>query len=142
MKYDHPSITIEEPAPGYLVIRGHQPKNVFVDGIGHFVPPDACVITKEIPADLLRAIADAKDGGKAPVPDIACVPQPEEDTEDSPTLLERVLNVLSEGNIQVGKLAERLDVTPEEIKALDGSSAEFHIAHAGWVKPGKKGGEA
>ncbi|SKA88833.1 hypothetical protein SAMN02745166_01493 [Prosthecobacter debontii] len=151
MNYDHPTIKIEEPAPGYLVITGHNPKPFFVADVGHFVPAENCIIPREIPSDLLRAIADARDGQTSTPPVTFTKPDGDElgkkEGEDkgdngSPTLLERVLNVLAEGNIQAGKLAERLGVTVDEIKALDGTSQDFHIAHAGWVKLGKKEGEA
>lgn len=144
IQYDHPSITIEEPTPGYLVITGHAPQSRFVEGVGHIVPPSHCIIPAEIPADLLRAIADDREG-KVSTPSVRFEEQKPTPGIVSPPplpLLERILNVLAEGNIQVGKLAERLDVSADEIKALDGTSPEFHIAHAGWVKLGKKEGEA
>ena len=151
MNDDHPTIKIEEPAPGYLIITGHSPRALFVEGKGHIIPPDTCIIPAEIPTALLRAIADAREG-KKPAADPVTTQTDGNGTKEGdsqgggddnpPALLERILKVLSEGNIQLGKLAERLGVTAEEIKALDGTGQEFHIAHAGWVKLGKKEGEA
>lgn len=138
MKYDHPNITVEEPKPGAFIIAGHRPAAFFIPEVGHYAPPGECYIGPEIPADLLRAIADAKDGKPAPVqlPETN-LGNPDETGDMS--LAERVRNVLAEGNVRLADLAERLGVDVEAIKAIDGDG--FHVAHAGWVKL-NAGGEA
>lgn len=153
MKYDHPTIVVEESPSGYFVIKGHAPKNIVIPDEGTLCPPDTCIIPAEIPAGLLRAIADAKDGKKT-VPVAALASEEDEYAEDDaesgepaeqsaePSLVERIVNILAEGNIRTGDLADRLGVTAADIKALDGTSPEFHIGNAGWVKLGKKEGEA
>lgn len=144
----HPNITVNEPVSGLYLIEGFNPASVFIKDVGHFVVPNTCIIPKDIPAELLRLIADAKDGKESPAPapvkfqlpvatPVSVEPR-EESNGGQLTLEERVLNVLAEGNIQVTKLAERLDVTPDAIKALDATSEAFHIAAAGWVKLGSK----
>lgn len=60
MNYNHPSIVIETPAPGHFVIRGHNPKSVFIDKVGHVVPPDECYITPEVPSEALVAILEER----------------------------------------------------------------------------------
>lgn len=55
MKYDHPNIAIEVPAPGHFIITGYPCKSVLTES-GHVVPPPACYISPEIPTDLLEAI--------------------------------------------------------------------------------------
>ena len=60
MNYQHPSIVIETPAPGHFVIRGHKPKNVFIEKIGHVVPLDECYITPEVPSEALIAILEER----------------------------------------------------------------------------------
>lgn len=146
MKFDHPSIIVEEAAQGYFSITGIPSRGIMTPE-GQIVPPDRCIIHAGIPAALLRQIADALDGG-APVE--VLVPaqtgdsgQQGEGEEDGEvvTLETRIVNILAEGNIQINKLAERLDVAAEEIKALDEVSEAFHIAHAGWVKAGAKPAE-
>jgi len=136
MKHDHPNITVEEPKPGAFIIAGHRPASFLIPEVGHYAPPLECYIGPEIPADLLRAIADAKDG-KAPV--VAPVaPGANVQTGDI-TLAERVRNVLADGNVRLADLAERLGVDVEDIKSNDGDG--FQIGHAGWVKL-NAGGEA
>lgn len=145
MKYDHPNITVEEPKPGAFIIAGHRPAAFFIPEVGHYAPPGECYIGPEIPADLLRAIADAKDGGRpaAPVevPPLVVLPGAPGATGETGaiSLAERVRNVLAEGNVRLADLAERLGVDVEAIKAIDGDG--FHVAHAGWVKL-NAGGEA
>jgi hypothetical protein len=128
MKYDHPNITVEEPKPGAFIIAGHRPATIYIPEVGHYAPPGECYIGPEIPADLLRAIADTKDGN--------IVVQPGEPGTTGEigelSLAERVCNVLAEGNVRIVDLAERLGVDLEAIKAIDGDG--FHIGHAGWVK--------
>lgn len=55
--YEHPSIVVEQPAPGHFVIRGHNPANV-TSAAGQIVPLRECYITEEIPTDLLLAILE------------------------------------------------------------------------------------
>lgn len=148
MKFDHPSIIVEEAAQGYFSITGIPSRGIMTPE-GQIVPPDRCIIHAGIPAALLRQIADALDGGAPASVEVLAPAQPsgsgqqgegEEDGEVV-TLETRIVNILAEGNIQINKLAERLDVTAEEIKALDEVSEAFHIAHAGWVKAGAKPAE-
>lgn len=142
MKYDHPTILVEEPKPGTFIISGHRPAAIFIPDVGHYVPPIECCIPAEIPADLLRAIADAKDGKAERAPELLAgdpgAPGTSGETGDV-SLAERVCNVLAAGNVRLADLAERLSVDVEAIKAIDGDG--FHIAHAGWVKL-NAGGEA
>jgi hypothetical protein len=56
VKFEHPSIVVEQPAPGHYAIRGHNPGTVFIEGEGHVVPPDVCYITPQVPSELLIAI--------------------------------------------------------------------------------------
>lgn len=137
MKYDHPNITVEEPKPGAFIIAGHRPATIFIPEVGHYAPPGECYIGPEIPADLLRAIADIKDGKAAPLNVQPIVVQPGDAGAPGTTgeigelsLAERVCNVLAEGNVRIVDLAERLGVDVDAIKAIDG----VQIGHAGWVK--------
>ena len=140
MKYDHPTIRVEEPKPGAFIISGHRPASFFIPDVGHYVPPGECYISPGIPADLLRAIADAKDGKPASEP----VELPETNfgnvsESGEVSLAERVCNVLADGNVRLADLAERLGVEAEDIKAVAGQG--FELGHAGWVKL-NAGGEA
>jgi hypothetical protein len=56
INFEHPSIVVEQPAPGHYAIRGHNPGTTFVEGVGHVVPPDTCYITPQVPSELLIAI--------------------------------------------------------------------------------------
>lgn len=60
MKYEHPTIKIDSPAPGHYVISGHAPKSVFIEDEGHVVPPRECYITPEVPDEALQAVLDAR----------------------------------------------------------------------------------
>lgn len=141
MKYDHPTIHVEEPKPGTFIISGHRPASFYIPDVGHYVPPAECCIPAEIPADLLRAIADAKDGKPASEP----VEVSETDfgnpgeTGAVVSLAERICNVLADGNVRLADLAERLGVEAEDIKAVAGQG--FELGHAGWAKL-SAGGEA
>lgn len=133
MKYDHPTILVEEPKPGAFIISGHRPAAIFIPDVGHYVPPIECCIPSEIPADLLRAIADAKDGGQGNVPTpVAPAVDDDGETGGAVSLAERVCNVLAEGNVRLADLAERLGVEADAIKAVAGQG--FELGHAGWVK--------
>lgn len=171
IKYPHPSITIQEPGPGFYIISGHQPQKIFIEGRGHLLTPPECIIPPEVPADLLRALADARDGvlheveietqtnqklgeqattaefsphleGQGSAGETAAASAEPPFTETPPTdiahvlpLAERLVQVLAaEGKIQIARLAERLEVSVDEIKALDAESAAFQISRAGWVK--------
>jgi hypothetical protein len=143
MKYDHPTICVEEPKPGAFIISGHRPASFFIPDVGHYVPPAECYISPEIPADLLRAIADAKDGKPASEPvellGDPAASNPNGETGAVVSLAERVCNVLADGNVRLADLAERLGVEAEDIKAVAGQG--FELGHAGWVKL-NAGGEA
>jgi hypothetical protein len=137
MKYDHPNITVEEPKPGAFVIAGHRPASFFIPEVGHYAPPGECYIGMEIPADLLRAIADAKDGGR-PAADL------DTDLDGQDSLLARILGKLREddnGKMRLGDLAAAVAATPTEVKALAGQGHGFELGHAGWVTL-NAGGEA
>jgi hypothetical protein len=137
MKYDHPNITVEEPKPGAFVIAGHRPASFFIPEVGHYAPPGECYIGPEIPADLLRAIADAKDGGR-PAADL------DTDLDSQDALLARILGKLREddnGKMRLGDLAAAVAATPTEVKALAGQGHGFELGHAGWVTL-NAGGEA
>lgn len=135
MKYDHPTILVEEPKSGTFIISGHRPAAIFIPDVGHYVPPIECCIPSEIPADLLRAIADAKDG-KPELPPASLTGHPAValpgETGGAVSLAERVCNVLAEGNVRLADLAERLGVEADAIKAVAGQG--FELGHAGWVK--------
>lgn len=64
MNYHHPTIRIEQPAPGHYVIFGHEPASVLVPDVGHVVPLGQCYIPPELPSEVLLAIiADRGDSG-------------------------------------------------------------------------------
>jgi hypothetical protein len=66
MTYHHPTIRIEQPAPGHYVISGHNPASVLVPETGHVVPLGQCYIPPELPSEVLLAIiADRGDAGLA-----------------------------------------------------------------------------
>jgi hypothetical protein len=144
MKYDHPNIQVEVPVRGYVIISGYPASSHFVEGVGHYTAPGVCIIPPGIPADLLRVIADEREAkssltrGAVAVSAVA----DEVNAELEVSLNVRVLNVLAEGNIKLSKLAERLGVTAEDLKVLDAASRDWHVAQGGWVKLGKKEGEA
>lgn len=136
MKYDHPTIRVEEPKPGAFIISGHRPASFFIPDVGHYVPPGECYISPEISADLLRAIADAKDGGRHD-PE-----QTELDGQDA--LISRILGKLRDddnGKMRLGELSASVGATPTEVKALAGQGHGFELGHAGWVTL-NEGGEA
>jgi hypothetical protein len=63
MKYEHPSIVIDQPAAGHYVIYGHHPqpaKNVEGQTV---VPLQQCYITPEVPGDALIAILEERGRG-------------------------------------------------------------------------------
>lgn len=60
MKYTHPTITIDRPAPGHYIISGHAPQPVFLPDAGHLVPPRQCYISPEVPSDALQAVLDER----------------------------------------------------------------------------------
>ena len=137
MKYDHPNITVEEPKPGAFIIAGHRPAAFFIPEVGHYAPPGECYIGPEIPADLLRAIADAKDGGR-PAADLGT------GLDGQDALLARILGKLREDDnakMRLGDLAAAVGATPTEVKALAGQGHGFELGHAGWVTL-NEGGEA
>lgn len=140
MKYHHPTISVEEPKPGTFIISGHRPSVIYIPDVGHYVPPAECCIPAEIPADLLRAIADAKDGKPAGVPEI----QTEQEPGSQSDLLLRILGKLREddnGKMRLGDLSAAVGATPTEVKALAGQGHGFELGHAGWVTL-NEGGEA
>lgn len=55
MKYDHPRITVGEPAPGHYII-DNLPSCRAESERGLVVAPMTCYISPAIPSDLLRAI--------------------------------------------------------------------------------------
>lgn len=61
MKFEHPTIKIEEPAAGHYVILGHNPRSVFIEGEGHVVPPHECYIAPEVPDDALLAVLEDRE---------------------------------------------------------------------------------
>ena len=69
MNYHHPSIRVEQPAPGHYVITGHNPASVLVPETGHIVPLAQCYIPPELPSDVLLAIV--ADRGDLPADDAA-----------------------------------------------------------------------
>lgn len=137
MKYDHPNIKVEEPVRGVFIVAGHRPASILLPESGHYVPPAECYIGPEIPADLLRAIADAKDGGK-PAPEPEHVQEPEPDS-----LLSRILGKMREddnGKMRLGDLAAAVGAAPTEVKELAAQGLGFELGHAGWVKLTEEGG--
>lgn len=58
MKYQHPKVVIEQPAPGHYILKGHTPRSVFIEGEGRLCPPDFVHITPEVPTDALEAIIE------------------------------------------------------------------------------------
>ena len=63
MKYEHPTIRIDEPLPGHYLISGYHPAAVFVPDVGHIVPLRECYIAPELPTETLRAIIADREGG-------------------------------------------------------------------------------
>ena len=61
MKYQHPTISLDQPVPGQYIITGHAPAAYFIEEVGHVVPGQECHITPEIPSELLQAILDERD---------------------------------------------------------------------------------
>lgn len=57
MKYEHPTIQCETPAPGHYLISGHAPRPVLL-AAGYLVPPGTVHISPELPSALLRAILE------------------------------------------------------------------------------------
>jgi|GEM_PF-3335617 len=57
MKYEHPTIHCETPAPGHYLIHGHAPRPVLL-GTGYLVPPGTVHISPELPSAVLRAILE------------------------------------------------------------------------------------
>lgn len=136
MTYDHPT-KVEELHPGYFVVT-YTPQAISTPE-GILVPPGSLIIPPEIPADLLRALANEKDGLTPPLTPF------DDDTDDTDTvsLSSRVVNLLSadsNGKLRMKELTEALGCTADEIKALDGQG--FTIGHAGWVALKNEGGEA
>ena len=120
MKYTHPKLIIEEPAPGHYVIRGHNPAAVQTDE-GRVVPLDQCYITPEVPSEVLLAIlADRGDSG------------PEGEPGPVMGTLDAILDVLEKGTSRIRDLADAVGCTVEDIKALDGQG--FTIGNGGWIK--------
>lgn len=124
MKFNHPTVIIEEPAPGHFVIKGHNPQSVFIEDVGHVVPPGDCFIPKEVPTEALLAIIEARTPDKLEPAD----------------LLARVKESLKDKAVQLKQLAEQLGVTPEEITALDGPEISVGDTGPKWVKLKNEGG--
>lgn len=55
MKYDHPTIQLECPAPGHYIVTGHNPRPVPTEK-GYVVPSGTVHISPEVPSELLFAI--------------------------------------------------------------------------------------
>lgn len=154
MTYDHPNICVEEPHPGYYVA-SYTPRPVTTEQ-GILVPPGILIVPAEVPADLLRALADAKEGRERPArPRAAAARTATVSTAavvstaspadagtgadagsdaGAPPLATRVVNVLladANNKLRVNVIAEVLGVEMEEVKALNGQG--FTIGRAGWT---------
>lgn len=125
MKFDHPSIVIESPAPGHFVIRGHNPRPVFIEEVGTVVPPQECYISPEVPTEALLAIVSERTPAGAPVAD----------------LLSRVKEAVREKAVGLKALAEQLGVEPEAIAALEGGEITIGETGPKWVKLNHEGGD-
>lgn len=66
MKYQHPTVQIQSPAPGHFVISGHAPTSVFVEEVGHVVPPSECYVPPQVPSGALIAILEERGDFQAP----------------------------------------------------------------------------
>jgi hypothetical protein len=62
MKYEHPSIVIDQPAAGHYVIYGHHPQPAKNEEGQTVVPLQQCYITREVPSDALIAILQERGG--------------------------------------------------------------------------------
>lgn len=62
MKYEKNNIIVVSPAEGHYSITGHNPRPVFVEDVGHIVPPETCYISPEVPSDLLLKIVQERVG--------------------------------------------------------------------------------
>jgi hypothetical protein len=56
MKFDHPTIEIEQPAPGHYAVSGIPAAQVFIEGTGHVVAPNTLYISPAVPDELLEHI--------------------------------------------------------------------------------------
>jgi hypothetical protein len=69
MKYQHASITVEQPAPGHYSVNGLPANSYYKEGEGHIVAPNTLYVGPNVPDELLETIlADRKaqrkhDGG-------------------------------------------------------------------------------
>jgi len=129
MKYTHPKLIIEQPAPGHYVIRGHNPASVQTDE-GRVVPLDQCYITPEVPSEVLQAIL-ADRNGQPPLTDPEVLVASDGDSGPSGTL-DAILDVLEKGTSRIRDLADAVGCTVEDIKTLDGQG--FTIGNGGWIK--------
>lgn len=125
MKFDHPTIVIESPAPGHYIIKGHNPRPVYIEDVGHVVPPAEGYISPEVPTEALLAIIAARG-----------------ESEKPGDLLSRVKVSCADKAVQLKALAEQLGVTPEEIAALEGPEISVGDTGPKWVKLKNEGGEA
>ncbi len=62
MNTDPTKVVVEEPAPGYFVITGHNPVNVKLEGNRVLCVDHVTVITPELPSEVLLAILEARTG--------------------------------------------------------------------------------
>lgn len=47
------------------MIKGHAPRGVFVEDVGHVVPPEVCYVSPEVPSEALIAILKERDKANA-----------------------------------------------------------------------------
>lgn len=125
MNFDHPTIVIESPAPGHYLIKGHNPRPVLIEDVGHVVPPGEVYISPEVPTEALLAIIEARGDSAKP------------DTGD---LLSRVKAACADKAVQLKALAEHLGVEPAEIAALEGDEITIGDTGPKWVKLKNEGG--
>jgi len=92
MTYPHPHIVVTSPAPGHYAITGHKPAPIFIEDVGHVVPPMECYISPEIPDDLLLNILEEREKIRAMAPAAVEAPvfvETEEETEANEKTIDR-----------------------------------------------------
>ncbi len=129
MKYEHDTVTINEPAPGHYVIGGFRPKPIFIPKVGHVCPQEELHISPEVPTSALVAIIQARSAAALPEPASTTGGTP---TGEPPAHLAEILSALATGATRIGDLADALGIDKDAIKALDGQG--FHVASGGWCK--------
>lgn len=60
LKFEHPTVEIQTPAPGHFVIVGHNPASIMVPDVGHVVPSRECYVSPEVPSDALVAVLNER----------------------------------------------------------------------------------